>query len=666
MALGRPRSPKQTGFIRPVPIRAGALIGTVTDDFDDNSVDGSKFYTWANTGATAAETTQKIVVTVDNSSADVYGGIDLQPRLSLFGSQISVKIDTYPTQSANTQIYLLLQEPGYSNNRILMQSVGGTWSARYRDNTGTDTVVGTYVGTPAYIKISESAGVVHYWWSNDGISWTEIGTGVTLNRSWMGQVFTELAFGHFASDIASNTAKFDNLNIVPGAVSATGLAVPITFGSAVVLEKIVGTGLAVPVVFGSPVVTENIAGTGLAVPVAFGTPTLKSNVVGSGLAVPVTFGSPTLVAGGAGSITATGLAVPVAFGSATLSVGGGSAITAVGLAVSVTFGTPTVSVKAVATGLAVPVSFGSPMVGTNRKVGTVSDDFNDNSIDATKWFKGTTTGATVTETTQQVVVTVDNSIPAAYGLINVVNERGELRLDLRESECFIKISQYPTLSAGVHLYMLFQQPGDSTHRVALQYVGSEGRWTAFYRDGAAPVEVGSYYAQPPWLKISNSGGVFRWWWSNDSLTWTEIGSGLAFDQQWMQAATVQVAAGHYISDIASNTTKFDNLNLVQAAVVATGLAVPVSFGSPTVTEKVVATGLAVPVAFGAPTLRRYFAIVATGLAVPVTFGAGTTVQFRLYVILVVDFEQGVQLVDFESGVGAVGNLEAGLVTVDSA
>jgi hypothetical protein len=454
MALGRPRSPKPTLFTRPVRISGGVPVGSITDDFDDNVVDGAKFYTWANPGATAQETTQKIVVVCDNSSADVYGGIDLQPRVNLFGSSISIKIDTYPTQSANTQIYLLLQHPDGGTaglqNRIVMDSLNGTWYAKYRDNSGSNTIVGTHVGTPAYVKISESAGVVHWWRSADGVTWTEIGTGVALGRQWMESAFVELSFGHFASDIASNTAKFDNLNIVPGAVSATGLAVPIMFGSAVVLEKVVGTGLAVPVAFGSAVVTEKIVGSGLAVPVAFGAPALKDNVVGTGLAVPVTFGSPTLVAGGAGSITATGLAVPVTFGQPTL-VGAGSsasAITAIGIAVPVTFGLPSFTIKQFITG--------------------------------------------------------------------------------------------------------------------------------------------------------------------------------------------------------------------------TGLAVSVVFGSPVVGPKLVATGLAVPISFGLATFRRYFSISASGLVVPVSFGAGTTVQLRLYVILYVDFEQGVQLVDFESGVGAVGNLEAGLVTVDSA
>lgn len=640
MALGRPRSPKQTLLTRPVRISGGVLIGSITDDFDDNSVDGSKFYTWANAGATSQETTQKLVVTADNSSADVYGGIDLQPRVNLFGSSISIKIDTYPTQSANTQIYLLLQHPDGGTaglqNRIVMDSLNGTWYAKYRDNSGSNTVHASYVGTPAYVKISESAGVVHWWRSADGITWTEIGTGVALGRQWMESAFVELAFGHFASDIASNTAKFDNLNIVPGAISATGLVVPIAFGSAVVLEKIVGTGLAVPVAFGSPVVTEKIVGTGLAVPVAFGTPTLKSNVVASGLAVPVTFGSPTLVAGGAGSITATGLAVPVTFGSPTV----------VGAAVSYTVS---------ATGLSVPVSFGSPSLGS--PIGELVDNFNDNSLDPLKWLTADGVGAVTVETNGRMEQSTGAGAVFAY-------LRSRNRYSLIGGECVVELVSAADQFSDRYTQLTLGDVEALTERVtwrlnngsldAVSVVAALG--TVQYSTAYDPVAH-------RWLRIRESAGTTYWDTSPDGATWTNrasLANSIRLTCLLVELKTGQTGARP------TGTSIWDNVNA--RTVLATGIAVPVSFGSPAVEAKVAGTGLAVPVAFGAPALfgRARFTLTATGLVVPVTFGAGTSVQFRQYVILYVDFEQGVQLVDFESGVGAVGNLEAGLVTVDSA
>lgn len=59
----------------------------------------------------------------------------------------------------------------------------------------------------------------------------------------------------------------------------------------------------------------------------------------------------------------------------------------------------------------------------------------------------------------------------------------------------------------------------------------------------------------------------------------------------------------------------------------TGLVIPVSFGSPTVTAGAFPAGLAIPVALGSPTVTRQSAAL-TGLAVPVSLGAPTATLAR--------------------------------------
>jgi hypothetical protein len=365
-----------TGLAVPVAFGSPTLrpgVSTLTDDFDDNSLDGAKWFFWGDAGSTRQETTQQIVVTVDNSASSVYGGIQSQNRYSLNNSEMYMKVPTYPTASANVQVYLT--HTNDSSHRAILVHQNGTWYAQYTDG-GSATTHATYAGTPAWIKISCASGTLHYWWSTDGTTWTEIGTGVAVGN-WTSDGLIEIGFGHYASDISSNTAKFDNFN-VPGSyaisatglavpivfgtptvvsnystISATGLAVPVAFGSPVVTEKIVATGLAVPVAFGSAVVTEKIVATGLAIPVAFGSEIVGPKIVATGLAVPVVFGTPTLPAQG---ISATGLAIPIAFGLAEVK----AKIVGTGLAVPVAFGSETLTRRIFATGLAVPVSFGSP------------------------------------------------------------------------------------------------------------------------------------------------------------------------------------------------------------------------------------------------------------------------------------------------------------------
>lgn len=212
-----------SGVFRPLPYQhwrylpprpwiatsAYPLTQTLDDNFDDNSLDAAKWATFADPGATVAETGQQLSITLDNSSASIYGAIYAQNRYSLVGSYVYVKVATYPTQSANTEVYLYLE--GDSAHYYMIHSLNGTVRAVYADG-GSQQVVGSHVGTPPWWRIRDDSATVRFERSADGTSWTEIGSGVA-RHVWAGTLVPQIGFGHFASDIPSNTCVFDNFNV---------------------------------------------------------------------------------------------------------------------------------------------------------------------------------------------------------------------------------------------------------------------------------------------------------------------------------------------------------------------------------------------------------------------------------------------------------------------
>src|ERR1044072_21894 len=200
-----------------VPIRPQLdLAETLTDNFDDNSVNSSK---WDNgvspyTG-TVSETNGRIQIS-DLVGGSSRKGLSSVVPYDLRGSYVQAQIGAVFTDSTS-QIFPI---------RLSTGSAGGsTWTGiqvlngniRVSDSGGVSSYSATYSSTNhKFVRIRESGGTVFYDRSADGVSWTNM-TSQTTAALGFGVAEVWLSIEHFngAAVGSSSTAAVDNFNIIP-------------------------------------------------------------------------------------------------------------------------------------------------------------------------------------------------------------------------------------------------------------------------------------------------------------------------------------------------------------------------------------------------------------------------------------------------------------------
>lgn len=182
------------------------LAETLTDNFNDNSLDTGK---WTSFGS-VSETSSQLQMTTSLGSS--YQGIDSLTTYDLTasyayiqlvdaGNQSLTKLEVYPlylSLDANNALYILVE-----NNVIhFAKRVGGT---------NTNLVNATYnSSTHAWLRIRESGGTCYWDSSTDGSTWTNRAanttpftiTGLTL----------EVQTGTWGGEASTTTTIFDNFN----------------------------------------------------------------------------------------------------------------------------------------------------------------------------------------------------------------------------------------------------------------------------------------------------------------------------------------------------------------------------------------------------------------------------------------------------------------------
>lgn len=204
------------------------LIESLSDNFNDNSVDNKWFMTTAS-AARYSETSSRLQCTTLTTS----GYYDFQSRESynVTGSAISIQLvdpGTFLTSLERYPIYLT-DASGGNGLFWLLYVGGGTGSLRcYKRVGGVQTQVGTTlvsysVNTHKYFRIRESAGTTYWDWSTDGISWTNHFSNA--NYIDMTDLYFKIETGNYAAEASGTTVIYDNLNIPVTSVSTIdGLA----------------------------------------------------------------------------------------------------------------------------------------------------------------------------------------------------------------------------------------------------------------------------------------------------------------------------------------------------------------------------------------------------------------------------------------------------------
>jgi hypothetical protein len=206
-----------------VEIAASAAIpaiGTLSDNFNDNSIDGTKWTSFHTGTSTIAETGGEAVATPGSSTATVgYAGYTSLNSYDLTGDAAYIKVATNVNAAAGAQSYFKLSKDSsnvvqwiYENGTLKPQkTVAGTTS----DITAGVTYNST---THAWWRIRESSGTTFFDYSSDGSSWT--------NHTSLSNPFTitavkvEFAAGTYQSVASPGAAHYDNFNM-PGSTAYT-------------------------------------------------------------------------------------------------------------------------------------------------------------------------------------------------------------------------------------------------------------------------------------------------------------------------------------------------------------------------------------------------------------------------------------------------------------
>ncbi len=189
-----------------------ALISTLTDNFNDNSIDAAKWGTVLSGGMTVEEINNQIEI---DSVIDIYAYGQLRSLVGydLTGSAQTIKIIDVGNQS-------LLYWTVYFESRSTT-----TGKFRWLINDGNITIVSqtsgtvrwtdTYVAnTYRWLKIRESGGNIYYDYSADGVNWTNayseaVEITITSMQAYL--------WADIEAAASTTTAKVDDFNILPSA-----------------------------------------------------------------------------------------------------------------------------------------------------------------------------------------------------------------------------------------------------------------------------------------------------------------------------------------------------------------------------------------------------------------------------------------------------------------
>lgn len=180
-----------------------------SDDFNDNSIDATKWNNWG--GAAVTESSQQLNIST-GTAANTYAGMDNLYRRSLIGQSVFCQVVNAGTQAAAYGLYpIQLQISGsntvywYINNGVAYpyKAVQGTFTQINTGRTHTD---------GDWYRIREDSGTTYWEYSTNGTSWTVQAS--EANPIPMGlllmSVFTEVTATYVGS-----TAIIDNFNVAP-------------------------------------------------------------------------------------------------------------------------------------------------------------------------------------------------------------------------------------------------------------------------------------------------------------------------------------------------------------------------------------------------------------------------------------------------------------------
>lgn len=215
-----------------------ALTETLTDNFNDNSLDTSKWFSYKGGSATVSETNQRIQLALPASATGSdYAGMTSNGTAMNFASSY-VQIQLVQNVNAGTSLadfWLVVYDSatgGTSKNAFRWITESTLIYAQYFVNSVKTTLYYTTYNstTHKWLRIRESSGTVYWDTSTDGLTWTNRTSAAPAISKSSIQVDIQV----FARGPTTNpgSAYVDNFNILAKQVLPTGISSSEAFGTA--------------------------------------------------------------------------------------------------------------------------------------------------------------------------------------------------------------------------------------------------------------------------------------------------------------------------------------------------------------------------------------------------------------------------------------------------
>lgn len=209
------------------------------------------------------------------------------------------------------------------------------------------------------------------------------------------------------------------------------------------------------------------------------------------------------------------------------------------------------------------------------KTAAQTDNFNDNSLNTTKWFTYAGGSATANEQNGQIELALPASATGAdYAGLGTNNGT----YDFTNSSVSMKIVSNVGSTGFWHLNVYDAAGSITTNAVQWRYE-FPGVYAEQYVGGVlTSTFTGLFlYASYGWVRIREESGVVYWDSSGDGITWTNRHSASPSITKTAVEVDIQAYAAAPVSN--PGTLKFDNYNLYTKEIVPTGIASAEAFGT---------------------------------------------------------------------------------------
>ncbi len=193
------------------------------DNFDDNSIDTSK---WSNWGSSQV-LEQNGRLELSSTLASGYYGMDSLKHFDLTGHYFSCKLVNAGNQSITSwAIYFQLAVD--SNNALYISVEGGNLVAR-KKVAGVQTALGTVTyntTTMKYLRIREASGTIYFEYTADKITWTAFATLTSTYPFSITNLVVDPLVGTWQAESSITTGIFDEFEsdtLYPNAVDAIAI-----------------------------------------------------------------------------------------------------------------------------------------------------------------------------------------------------------------------------------------------------------------------------------------------------------------------------------------------------------------------------------------------------------------------------------------------------------